>query len=351
MKKATVIVGAGASFDVSNDSRALNRDAITFRPPLARYLFSAEFWSIRERYRGAKVLGSELGASRVTDSGAFDLEAKLTEIARHSDKRVRRLFLDVPPYLRDLLLHCENFHREAPANYINLVRWLLEDQTHEIMFVVLNYDTLLESALTLFDPTVTFRSIPSYVEHSRQAKVVKIHGSVNWGIRIPDSVTQHALRNYNRILDEFDPTRAEPDAVELNDTREDSRSWRVGSSPTATFLYPKLTAPLRGKEFVCPTPHTVAFRDFVSDCHQFLVIGTSGLDEDLLQELDTLCESGNCALTYVGPNQEAVASTRERFEAGVRAFRGSAVQPQLKTDGFGGFASSKEGTASFLGRG
>ena len=51
---------------------------------------------------------------------------------------------------------------------------------NHVLFLVLNDDKLLEQALALFDANRDFSNIESYVREGRQAKVVKLLGSVNW---------------------------------------------------------------------------------------------------------------------------------------------------------------------------
>jgi len=61
-KKACVILGAGASYDVANDGAPIRNPEL--RPPLARELFNMEkrreFSNVMTSYPGAKVLSSSL---------------------------------------------------------------------------------------------------------------------------------------------------------------------------------------------------------------------------------------------------------------------------------------------------
>lgn len=100
MKKVAVILGAGASYDVSNGTVPITNEEM--RPPLARELFDVRFWQWRRYYRGAEVLGMELGRLAQRQEEPFDLEARLRDHAESSDVRTRRAFRDIPPYLRDV---------------------------------------------------------------------------------------------------------------------------------------------------------------------------------------------------------------------------------------------------------
>ena len=51
-------------------------------------------------------------------------------------------------------------------------------------------------------------------------------------------------------------------------------------------LYPAVTAPVTGgKKPVCPKAHVDFAQDFISGCKKFLIIGTSGYDEDVIKLL------------------------------------------------------------------
>ncbi len=342
LKKAVVILGAGASNAVSNSSVPLTSDATKYQPPLARELFSPKFWNLRQAYRGAQVVGAELGNPDIISGGAFDIEERLTTLANHPDPRNQRHFRDIPPYLRDVLMTSTQHYAGEPSNYINLARYLTQDQTHEILFVLLNYDSLLEAGLEKWDPALKIDTMDQYVESSRQARVVKIHGSIDWGIPIPFEFGSR-LRT---ALNTFDPLTAGTATV-LNKKYDATVSWHENGQR----LYPRLTAPLKRKAFVCPESHTSAFRDFVASCHKFLVIGTSGLDEDLLRELAELTSGSGYHITYVGPDAKAVDSTQNNFEAAIKAFRavGPAQPPVGRYDqGFNGFVSSSVQTQRFL---
>ncbi len=82
--------------------------------------------------------------------------------------------------------------------------------------------------------------------------------------------------------------------------------------------YPWLTAPVRGKTFRCPDDHRAAMRAFVADCHKYLIIGTSGLDDDLLNEIASVIDGSKKHLVhYVDMNG---TPARERFEKAVPVF-------------------------------
>jgi len=288
MKKAAVILGAGASYDVHNGAVPV-KDS-NMRPPLARQLFEPRFWQWMSQYRGAEVLGAELARLAQRQEVPFDLEAKLSEYASSKDQRTRDAFKQVPPYLRDIVNAVVGGYIPSPSSYINLVRRLLTDGTHEIMFVVLNYDVFLEDALNRYDTGFSFNDIPEYLQEGRQAKVVKIHGSANWAIPMPDTGGWH------KSVRDFDPSLVSDAVVTVIHDRTETVNWRM---PNRALAYPHLTAPLREKSFCCPEAHTQALRGFLAGCHKFLIVGTSGLDEDLLGVMAECCSDTGHLVHYV----------------------------------------------------
>ena len=178
--KIAVILGAGAAHDVSNESRAVNPQ---FQPPLVEELFGDgardHFSDIMDRYEGAGLLYDELFG--LAKAGRLDLEAKLQEYASdEAPPTIARAFRYIPPYIRDVLAESGRVYGSNLGTYTQLVLMLLAHQPHQIAFIVMNYDDLLERALRRYDaPNFSFESLPDYVQGERQAQVYKLHGSTN----------------------------------------------------------------------------------------------------------------------------------------------------------------------------
>lgn len=112
-------------------------------------------------------------------------------------------------------------------------------------------------------------------------------------------------------------------------------------------LYPILTAPLAGKDpthRVCPERHLFDAQIFLNSCNKYLIIGTSGLDKDLLELLDSAVPPKSHPLVQIVDIGEGVDSIRDRFEEGVRAFRSNRAAPSDITYnvGFREYLSSKQ---------
>lgn len=331
MDKVMIVVGAGASKDVANTSAPVKNQ---WTPPLASELFgkraSDHFWEILRRYPGAVVLSSELAP--LADSNTLPLEQKLRDYSQHKDPRVRQHFRQIPPYLRDLLAMVSASYTSNPAGYIQLVKGLIADHPHEVLFVSLNYDTMLEQALYSFDHSFEFNSYEHYIERSRKCTVVKPHGSSDWMSRL--GPTHRA--GWNEWVENIDLDRID-------------RYWAMErtTAPISEIIiddqhvYPTITAPLADKmvtELNCPSSHTEHLRQFAAECEKYLIIGTSGLDGDVLEILKTSVSEVE-SIEYVGLADTEL--TRSRFEEVIPQFRNPPRLPKLHTDGFQAYVGSE----------
>ena len=282
-----------------------------------------------------------------SEDESFDLEARLTAYADSKDERTRRAFKDIPPYLRDVLVRVNTDYVPSPTNYINLGRRLLQDETHEVFFIVLNYDTLLERALVRYDRSLAISSMDDYVVPTRQARVIKVHGSTNWAIPIPGTGRgENQAKSWMSALDEFEPTAAAGDEILLDEQTETSLGWRDPNS--RRILYPRLTAPLRGKTFSCPDGHTARLEEFLSECHKFLIIGTSGLDDDLLKLMGETTSGTGYLVSYVDKDDKTLR-VRGRFERKVPSFLSSGPHSELFGGGFTSYLDT-QALEAFLAR-
>lgn len=317
-EKLCVILGAGASCDVHGEgSRILNSD---YKPPLAIDLFDIKnhpsYWSVISAYNGAIFLGQEL--AQKCSAKTIDIERELRKYADHNNKIIQQRFKHIPAYLRDLIYRASYQYTSVPSSYIQLVKKILVDCPHDVLFLILNYDNLLETALKYYEPSMfQFKKISQYIDEKRNAKVVKMHGSIDWFRCLPktkDNLWESTVAN----LDILEPL---PEHEILVDTGYYPIKDHV--SPDGRRLYPILTAPLAGKgisDMVCPKSHEVVARDFIKRCGKFLIIGTSGLDEDLLELLNSSIEPMQAVYTdFVNKGREAEEATT-RFQKSVKPF-------------------------------
>ncbi len=317
MEKACVILGAGASWDChSGGTGILDK---RWQPPLAKDLFSIDanlvFEPILKHYPGARDLAQEL-ALKVPD-GVVALEQLLRFYANSTDKDTRERFKEIPPYLRDIIGTASRAYTELPGTHMTLVHGLLKRIPHEVLFLVLNYDTLLEQALQRW-MKVSFVSIEDYVWTERRpnplnTKVVKLHGSVNWftpmriGADWRDAVRRVDVdRNYIK----------QNGIVVINNDAGRSENMR---DPDGLFAYPVLTVPVAGKALdasLCPDDHLGFAQSFLTECRKFLIAGTRGLDDDLMTLLEENVSKDRPpeVIHYVGATDNDIQETRSNFE-------------------------------------
>ena len=346
--KACVIIGAGASADAWNPSADILNAHL--KPPLAMQLFqvvsdrpgtlrSRAYSDILNRYKGARFLAGDL-IRKSRDSEA--LETALQNIADHEDQQMRERFREVPGYIRDLIWACTrpggtNGYVTTPGTHNQLVSRLVADYQHEVLFLVLNYDTYVEQALSGYDPSMTYRHIGDYIAHRHL--VVKLHGSVNWFKRLSGSGDWFEQIHTNNVL-----SKANEADFEITDGIVD-----ISIYDSAPYRYPILTVPLAGKgddAWVCPASHVEAAKDFLRDCRKFLIIGTSGLDADLFAVLNQALPSGESFRVHLVGMGDKVKVVTKRFTDNVDAFGEALASDRLSLhetgSGFKDYATGLE---------
>ena len=75
---------------------------------------------------------------------------------------------------------CVQRGRSGGTKYDTLVSTLLGSKFDQVLFLALNYDLLLERAITSYDD-VPFDHLDSYLPRKKKWSLIKPHGSVNWG--------------------------------------------------------------------------------------------------------------------------------------------------------------------------
>jgi hypothetical protein len=176
-----VVIGAGASYDsvpsISGNSAYLDR------PPLADQLFHArpEFSKVMQRLPACLPiipLVQNLPSGRTVEHVLQHLQSE----AQDYPKRLRQLAA-IRYYLHIMLWGCELRWLDIAkgvTNYKTLLdqieRWRKPDE--QVCLVTFNYDRLIEDALPAVG--VEIRELSDYVG-SDTYKLIKLHGSINWG--------------------------------------------------------------------------------------------------------------------------------------------------------------------------
>ncbi len=201
--------------------------------------------------------------------------------------------IEIPVYLKVLLGQFTS--NDRPGTYDALMT-LIREQSLSAMFVTLNYDTILDEAITRnYRPSPGINSLDSYIARE-DWKYVKLHGSVDWGRRLerPDGWAGGpggplgGVHEYVRDLQALNVTLDHlASTIEFLPRDAEGRQSRL-------MFYPALAIPTDLKnEIVCPDQHVEALRDALRSDPAVLVVGNQGLDADLMGILEESTPQGS----------------------------------------------------------
>jgi len=331
-KRVAVILVAGASLGSSNLDAEVDDD---WRPPLAVNLFGARayqggYWELLQRYSGAQAIQDLM--FQESKKPGFAFETALRRFAEHSV--YKQLFKHVPAYLRDLLHTVERQWARSQPHYTELVAQLLVESDHHVAFISLNYDTFLEQAIAKVLPELKIFGQDDYARAGRVAWVLKVHGSIDWSTPIGNMA-----QDWDDAIDSV----TFPDILKQPIDVGKAIGHRIADYQDPDNLrrvYPILTAPLAGKgdsEFLLPADQKTALAEFLEGCHKYLILGTSGKDDDLLGFLSQHAAKPT-VINYVASGDESeVGEIRHRFRSKITQFRGRDRDSELFFNGFGGY--------------
>lgn len=272
------------------------------RPPLVRELFDVRFSEIRERYPLAQAAGADIrrAMERAQGTGrSVAIEDFIRTTYRDADSSYdRRKYYAVPWYLQDLLYEVGRSYTRDPDN-VNL---LLSEALRfpEVIFITLNYDTILDERLVAYDP---LWSLGSYIDRKRNWKLIKLHGSVNWGRKVKS-------RSFSERWIESPPdaTKYIGRKIELRSSRSlthlrrDAIQANEGEERFFGYWYPALSVPVgAADELVCPEAHVEFLREALHEQRiHLLVLGYSAHDQEvltLLAETNAVIVSGRIVVS------------------------------------------------------
>lgn len=312
-KKLTVILGAGASNSINSKTPRPPRDNQNYRPPLAKDLFNetVTFGNILHEYRKAEMLASYISKELSLNIEGHGIEQILSDIQKRSETniRIRREFLQVPLYLNSLFGNISSNFTTKPDEYNLLIDACL-DNVDEVLFLTLNYDCLLEIPLSVHF-NLNFSNEDDYIK-DKSWKLIKLHGSINWYRQIVG--VPHAFPDANEYYKYLDGSEF-PLNLSNNFILVDMKSFNdknIGDTP----VYPALTVPVDGKDYNCPSAHYETVKSFLKTCKNYLAIGTSGNDQDLMNLLKSNSPEADSFLV-VGNTPKGATSTHTRFLSSV----------------------------------
>ncbi len=273
-----VVFGAGASYDscpthaapVSEQHGDNYRDC---RLPLGNNLFEERelFWPILEQYPRALDVVSRL---RHLKPGT-NVETVMEELRAEAvtDPRRHRQLAAIRYYLQSAIWDCTSQWDRRAAHGESNYKTLLDRIEHQrkpdetVCLVSFNYDTLLEAAL----PTVglEIRSIGDYV--SGNYKVIKVHGSINWGREVESPVDNVAAVNDQRLVYEL-IDKAE--SLKVTDRYHVAHQRPIVRIDPERPMIPAIAIPVQTKgAFECPKEHLASLDECLPKIERILVIG------------------------------------------------------------------------------
>lgn len=349
----TVILGAGASFDVVNaQSNDLLRDrhGLRFRPPVTANLFDThEEWA--EEYKNFPAVASlvqELRQGLPEKHTSVNVEDFLRSLKESPKVHRNNQFRQLPLYLQHYFYKVSVNYCKWPANYSTLINKVFDLDIDKIIFVTTNYDLLFDQALELNDATdfVINNTAPGkYIK--KDWAYIKIHGSVDWGRSIKESMIKNRGNTLPALLDNVSQLGASlEEALEKEIVIDNS----FINTNDRKLIYPAISVPIGENKLNCWPDHIQDLKDHLNKCQNYLIIGFSGYDKDILKMLDEK-EGGFGKVLFVSGSEDSANKARENFmhfgDLGQKLQKHAEVYPG---NGFDEFIRSSTGLNDYLKR-
>ncbi len=247
------------------------------------------------------------------------VEQELEKLRLEADEypeRYRQL-VAVRYYLNIVLYQCENLWNGEVAkgitNYKALLdqieRWRRKEKC--VCLVTFNYDRLLEQALPIVGMQI--RKLSDYIG-SDTYKVIKPHGSIDWGREVKTPVTIQKKGSWEIAHELVD--RAAELAV--------SQRYRLVADPYPIAhggdcaLFPALAIPVEKKvEYECPPDHLDALDRCITQVTKLLVIGWRATEYQFLKRLAGQLPRKLDFMVVAGSGEGSAEVGRRLHEAGI----------------------------------
>lgn len=235
---------------------------------------------IQKNYPLVSSAASEI---RALTNGTKSIEDFLRDQYRNSlipeDKRI---FFEIPLYLQHLLFDISINYTHHPDNYNVLVTRL--NRLKEVIYITLNYDLILDGALSAF---YEISSLNSYINDRKNWSLIKLHGSVNWGYEanVPEGANESDF--FRGVLIKLAEVLKENKKLVYRNEKSLIDIRFQGTPPR--LYYPALSVPIGlADELVCPGEHQTFLINKLKGIKNIniLLIGFSGFDSSVLNLLE-----------------------------------------------------------------
>jgi hypothetical protein len=354
----TVVIGAGASYDCiahqPNDfppQFKITQVDPKYRPPLTQDLFTPQpaFNEILNMYPLVAGLSEDIRARlrKKKNRDAESLEQILRQLTASQRIDTKKQVWEIPLYLQELFWTIsDKYIISGRSKFSTLVRRVLDSHYQRVLFLTLNYDLLLDKAISEY-MNYKFANMDSYIPSGKSWSLVKAHGSVNWArtlVNGPDFNGDH----YGFVSElSAEPKFSSETEILLGDRAENYFPFKPQVRYGQKYKYPWMALPAEGeKDFFCPDEHINKTKNFLRDCRNFLFIGFSALDPHVVDLFKDVSRSQR--LMFVcGGQQFAKEAFLRLFNKNEKIlpnqyFGKSDESPYLSDLGFADFVESEQ---------
>lgn len=276
-KKLTIILGAGASHGSVQDRITSNNPIV---PPITKDIFSTDFDFISNKYEDVK--SATVGITHeVKDGKSLEdfIKDNIGSLDRYKSLQShrKRQFNQLPLYLQDLFSYISG-QLKISTHYSKFVNFIFDKDIHTT-YITLNYDLLLESAIEKVEEK-KFSRFDDYITEKRS--LFKLHGSVNWFRAINKyEQTGNNLESWKAIVKNINLYEDLDTKIQLINL-DSFREGFIENSP----YYPVLAIPNSVYDLIFPDQtHKPILEEKLQNSDNFLIIGFSGYDQDMLDLL------------------------------------------------------------------
>lgn len=335
----TIILGAGASKGSVETGKTSQHPII---PPITKELFSTRFEGILNKYGDVQASMGSISAE-VEDGKSLEdyIKDRLGTLAKYESllPHRKRQINQLPLYLQDLFSHISK--TLASTNHYHRFVYDLFDRDIKLTFLTLNYDLLLDKAIERVTSN-KFTSFGNYTGEPNKWVLIKPHGSVNWFRQIV---------NFSQTGNNHDSWKATVKNINLlKDLNKDivfldlEKQFKDGYVEGVPY-YPVLAIPNTEYEPIYPINENLLLKERLQDCENFLIIGFSAYDQDILNLLKENVKSVK-KLLIVGMSD--VDNVYKRLKEAVSVFSSATPEKVQYGLGFGKFMQGGTDINNFL---